>query len=124
MNSWALVEGVLAVDENLADVAAQTVPDGPDDDVVLLVEEFWRLEFGGGLLDGLVQLQQVFEIPLQVFRIPVDAGRAYDHPHPVRYVQRREGFAQGVAVLAVDASRDAPGAGVVRHQDEVARRKA
>ena len=79
-----LVVGVLAVDQHLADVAAQAVADGPDDDVVLLIEQSRAVDVVGGLADGLVELQQVLEVPGELVGVAVDAGGADDHAHAVR----------------------------------------
>ena len=115
-----LVEGLLGVDQHLADVRAQTVADGAHEDVVLLVQQRRGAQLGGGLVDGAVQLQQIVEVPLQIGGVPVHAGGAHDDAHAVGDVERPQGFAQRVAVLAFDAPGDARGAGVVGHQHQVA----
>ena len=115
-----LVERLLAVDEHLADVAPQAIANGAHDDVVLLIQQGGRLHALGGLADGGVQLQQIVQVPLQVLGGAPDAGGAHDHRHAFRHVQVRHRLAQRVSVLAFDAARNAAGAGIVRHQHQVA----
>ena len=119
-----LLERLLAVDEHLADVAPQAIPNGAHDDVVFLVQKGGRLDVFRGLGDGAVQLQQVVQIPLQILGFAPDAGGAHDHAHARRHFQVRQRLAQRVSVLALDAARDAAGARVVRHQHQVARGEA
>ena len=49
-----------------------------------------------------------------------DAGGASDDAHPLRDAELVHRLAQLVAILALDAARDAAAPRVVRHQDEIA----
>ncbi len=73
-----------------------------------------------GGLDGAPQLQQVVQVPLQFLGAAADARGAGDHAHAVRNLQLRHGLAQFLALVALDAARDAAAARVVRHQHQVA----
>ena len=112
--------GVDAVDQYFADVLAQVVADGADDDVAFLVDQERRGAVQGRFLDGGPQLQQVVQVPLHFFAAAAQAGGAHDQAHVARYGQAVQGFAQFVALFAFDAARDATGARVVGHQYQVA----
>ncbi|MCY1277542.1 hypothetical protein D9M70_262410 [compost metagenome] len=112
--------GVDAVDQHFADVLAQVVADGADDDVAFLVDQEGRAALAGGFLDGAPELQQVVEVPLQLFGAAAEARGAHDQAHVARHVQAVQGFAQFVALFAFDAAGNAAGARVVRHQHQVA----
>jgi len=116
--------GIDAVDQHFADVLAQVVADGADDDVAFLVDQEGRGTVLGRFLDGGPQLQQVIEVPLHFFAATAKAGSAYDQAHVARYGQAVQGFTQFVALFAFDTARDATGTRVVGHQHQVAASQA
>src|SRR5690606_13150707 len=104
------VVGLAAVDDHLADVGAQVVADGADDDVAFLEQ---KVGGGGGVrlgLDGVPQLQQVVEVPLQLLGGAADAGGAHDGAHAVGDFQLPQGLPQLAALIPLDATGDAAGA--------------
>src|SRR5690606_4452358 len=114
------VVGLAAVDDHLADVGAQVVADGADDDVAFLEQ---KVGGGGGVrlgLDGVPQLQQVVEVPLQLLGGAADAGGAHDGAHAVGDFQLPQGLPQLAALIPLDATGDAAGAWIVGHQHQVA----
>ena len=109
-----------AVDQHLADVLAQVVAHGADDDVGLAVDQE-----GGGALAGLTgdrlpHLHQVVEVPLQLLGAAADARGAHDQAHAVRHAELVHGLLELAALLTLDAPRDAAGLGVVGHQHQEA----
>ena len=50
----------------------------------------------------------------------VDAGGAHDDTHVLRDVECAHGITENVALVSLDAPGDPAGAGIVRHQDQVA----
>ena len=74
----------------------------------------------GGGFDRAPELQQVVQVPLQLFERAADAGGAADDAHALRHFELVDEVAQLVALLALDAARHAAAARVVRHQHEVA----
>src|SRR5690606_3044065 len=114
------VVGLAVVHDHFADIGTQIVTDGANDDVAFLEEEVG----GGGAvrlgLDGVPELQQVIEVPLQFFGSAPYARGADDNTHSVGNIQLAHGFAQFVALVALDAARYAAGTGIVWHQDQVA----
>ena len=58
-----------AVDQHFADVLAQVVADGANDDVGFLIDQEWRGAILGGVFHRGPELQQVVEIALQFFRL-------------------------------------------------------
>ncbi len=111
---------LLGVDQDLAHVGAQVVAQGAHDQARFLVDQergrLGQRRFG----DRLPDLQQVVQVPLQLFGIAADAGGADDHAHVVGDVQLVQRFLQRGAVFALDATRHATGGGRVRHQHHVA----
>ena len=111
------------VDQQLADVRVEVVADRADDEARLLVDQVRARLHLRGVLDGVPQLHQVVQVPLQLFGRAADAGGARDDAHALRHVEAVDRVAQLVALLAFDAARHAAAARVVRHQDEVASRE-
>ncbi len=112
--------GFDAVDQNFADILTQVVTDGADDDVAFLIDQERGRTVQGRFLDGGPQLQQVIEVPLHFLAAAAQAGSTNDQTHVGWSDQAVEGFTQFVALFAFDTARDATGARVVRHQDQIA----
>ena len=108
-----------AVDQHFADVLAQVVADGADDDIGFLIDQERGRAAGGGFLDGAPQLQQVVEVPLHFFAAAAKAGSTHDQAHVARHGQAVQGFTQFVALFAFDAAADATSTWIVRHQYQV-----
>ncbi|EXI92278.1 MAG: hypothetical protein AW12_00687 [Candidatus Accumulibacter sp. BA-94] len=119
-----LIEDLVGVDQDLADVGLEIVADGTDDQAALLVDQEGSLLQLGRFLDRLPQLQQVTEIPLQLFAAAPDGRRARDQAHAGRYRQLVHHLAQLGPLGALDAARDAAAARVVGHQHQVAASEA
>ena len=113
-----LLEDLRVIDEDFADVAAQVVAQRTDDDVGFLVDQGRGLDLVRCLLDGFPDGDEVVEVPLQFLYAPTHAGGAHDDAHALGDVHVGECLANGVAVFAFDAARDATGTRVVRHQYE------
>ena len=118
------VKQLVVVYPDLRDVVAQVVPDRPNDDFAFLVDQERRGFFLGRRLDGGPQHLQVIQIPLQFFGALADAGGADDQAHALGNVQSAHGLPRLGAVAAFDLPGHAAGPGVVRHQHQVASRKA
>ncbi len=110
---------LFGIDQDLAHVGAQVVAQGAHDQARFLVDQergrLGQRRFG----DRLPDLQQVVQVPLQLFGIAADAGGADDHAHVVGDVQLVQRFLQRGAVFAFDATRHATGGGRVGHQHHV-----
>ena len=118
------VVGGLVVDGQFANVLAEIVPNGAQNEVVLRIEQLGCAGGFAGIKNGLPQIQQVVEVPLQFLRASADASGAYDDAHAGRDVEFRQGLAQIAAVPEGNSSRDAAGPGVGGHQHHVASRQA
>ena len=108
------------VDEDLAHVLAEVVADRADDDVAFLVDEEGRWPLVHRRLDRAPELEQVVEVPLQLFARLPDSGRAHDEPHARRDLQGAQRLAQLRPVLALDPARDPARSRVVGHEHEIA----
>ena len=115
-----LIEDLVGVDQDLADVGLEVVADGTDDKAALLVDQEGSLLQLGCVFDRLPQLQQVTEIPLQLFAAASDGRRAGDQAHSRRHRQLVHHLAQFGSLGALDAARDAATARVVGHQHQIA----
>jgi hypothetical protein len=120
-----LLEDLVGVDQDLADVGLEVVADGADHQARLEVDEERLLRLiRPGALDRGPQLHQVVEVPGELLAGAADRGGARDDAHAFGQLQLVERVAQLVAVLALDAARDAAAPRVVRHQDQIASSKA
>ena len=124
-----LLEDRIGVDQDLADVGLEVIADGANDEAAFLVDEerrrveqlAVRIAHGLGRLDDLApELEQIAQVPLQLFVGAADAGGAADNAHPGRNVELVHDLAQLVAILTLHAARHAAAARIVRHQYEVA----
>ena len=73
----------------------------------------------GGAFDGGPQLQQVVQIPLQLFGLTADGRGAGDQAHAVGHFELIHGIAQFGALIAIDAAGNTTAARIVRHQNKV-----
>ena len=110
----------VGVDQDLADVRLEIIADGADDQRALEVDQEGARLLLSGAFDGGPQLQQVVEIPLQLFGLAADGSGAGDQAHAARNFQLIHDFAQFGALVAVDTTGDAAAARVVRHQHKIA----
>ncbi len=108
-----------AVDQHFADVLAQVIADGADDDVAFLIDQERRGTIKRRFFDSGPELQQVVEVPLHFFAAAAKAGSAHDQAHVGRSDQAIQRFTQFIAFFAFDAARNAAGTRVVRHQHQV-----
>src|SRR2546426_4555693 len=123
-----LLEDGIGVDQDLADVGLEVVADCADDEAAFLVDEerrrvedlaFWIASRLVRIDDLAPQLEQIAQVPLQLFVGAADAGRAADDAHTGRNFELVHDLAQLVAILALHAARHAAAARIVRHQYEV-----
>ncbi|CAG2153748.1 hypothetical protein LMG19282_04464 [Cupriavidus campinensis] len=118
--SACLFIDLVGIDQDLADIGLEIVANGADDQARFQIDQQRGLVVAGGAVDGLPQLQQVVQVPLQFLGRAADAGGAGDDAHAVRHGQLAHRLAQFLAVLALDAARYATATRVVRHQHQVA----
>ena len=108
------------VDHDLADVVAQVVAQRADDDVRFLIDQERRLALGGRVGDRLPDMDQIVQVPLQLFGAAAYAGGAHDDTHALGHLHLVERLAQFVALLTLDAAGYAAGAGIVGHEHQIA----
>ena len=111
----------LALDHDAVQVLVEHVPDGPFDEVFLLVDQGRRDRLQRRLADRLPQAHQVFVVALDLELGARGAGRADDQPHALRHVQALGGRLQPLAVGGDrDLAADAAAASGVGHQHAIA----
>ena len=111
---------VVGVDEDLTDVRVEVVTNGADDQAGLL-----KNQVGAGLqvasvVDGLPELQQVVQVPLELVGCATNASRAGNDAHAGWHLELVHGLFEFLPVLTLDTTRHAAALGVVGHEDQVA----
>ena len=114
-----LLVDIGTVDEDFTDIRAQVVTDGSYDHVAFLVYQERGFALFCRLFDGIPELQQVIQVPLQFLFIFPNAGSAHDHSHSIRYHQVAHGFTKFSPLFSFDASRYPTCTGIVRHKYQV-----
>ena len=115
-----LVINFLIVHQNLADVGAEIVADGSDQQRAFHKEQVGVMMCFACFLDGLPELFEVVQVPFQLFRTAADAGGTGDDAHAVRNVEFRHGGFQLLTLFAFDTAGYAAAARVVGHQYQIA----
>ena len=115
-----LIVNVVGVDEDFADVGLEVVADRADHQAAFLVDQESAVLALRRAFDGAPQLQQVVEVPLQLFGAAADGGGARDQAHALGHVELIHVFAQLGAFVAFDATRHAAAARIVGHQHQIA----
>ena len=115
-----LVVHLVGVDQDFADVGLEVVADRADHETAFLIDQE-----GAGLrlrrtFDRRPQLQQVVQVPLQLFGVAADAGGAGDQAHAGGHFELIHRFAQLGAIVAFDPARHTAATRIVRHQHQVA----
>ena len=110
----------IGVDQDFADIRMVVITDGANHQTAFLINQEGAFLRVGGFLDGMPQLQQVVQVPLQFFLIAANTSGAADDAHALRYLELVHGVAQFVAVFAFNTARHTATARVVGHEDDVA----
>ncbi len=111
---------LVGIDKDFADFRLEVITDGTDDQAAFEVDQESAALLPGGAFDGVPELQQIVQIPLQFFSLASDGCRAGDQAHAVGHLEFIHRVAQFGPLVAINAARDATATRVVRHQDEVA----
>jgi hypothetical protein len=81
MNCCACSKDFIGVDQNFADIGLEVVADGADHQAALLIDQEGAFLLLRGAFDGLPQLQEIVEVPLQFFAVAPDRRGAGDQAH-------------------------------------------
>ena len=114
-----LVEDLVSVDQDLADIGLEVIADRADHQAAFLVDQEGAFLLLGSGLDGLPQLQEVVEVPLQFFGVASDRCGARNQAHARRDQQLIHHFPQLGALGALDAPRNTAAARIVGHQHQI-----
>ena len=102
-----LVIHVIGVDQDVADVMVEVVSDRTDHQRRFLVDQECALAALGRAVDGVPQLEQVVQVPLQLGCAAADAGGTGNDAHAVGVFELVERFLQVGPVIAFDPARHA-----------------
>ena len=111
------------VNQYLTNVLAKIVAYSADNDVAFLVNKERRLALTGGLGNGLPELDEVVQVPLQLFGGAADAGGTNDDAHGLGHLYIVHGLFQLRPLFTFDTTGNAAGARIVGHEHEVSARK-
>lgn len=100
------------IDQDFADILAQVVTEGADNDVAFLVDQERRRTAFRGFLNRFPVFQTEAQVPLQGFGGFADASGANDKAHAVRKLQARQRFFQFGTVVALDTAGNSPARGL------------
>ena len=114
-----LIVDFFGVDQHFADFGVEVIADGADHQAAFLVNQESAFLSVRCALNRLPQIQQVVEIPLQLFQIAADAGGAGDDAHACRHIELGHQVAQLVALFAFHPARHAAAARIVGHQHQI-----
>ena len=115
-----LLINIVGVDQQFADFGREVITNGPDHETGFLIDQERARRGAGSAFYCGPQLQQVVQIPLQLFGGAADTRGACDQAHPVRVFELIHGFAQFLAIFAFNPARDTAATRVVRHQHQIA----
>ena len=115
---------VVLVDQDFFDVFAEVVANGANDKVRLLIDQLRAFAIGCGVVNGIPQLEQKVQVPLQFACTFVGASGAGNDAHALGVDQLVHGGLELCAVGAINAARHTASARIVGHEHHVAPRKA
>ena len=111
------------VNQHLANVLTKIVAYSADNDVAFLVNQERRFALAGGLGNGFPELDEVVQIPLQLFGGAANAGSANNDAHGFGHLYIVHGLFQLRPLFTFDTTGNAAGARIVGHEHEVSARK-
>ncbi len=115
-----LIEQVVGVDQDVANVGIEVVADGANHEAGFLIDQEGAFARLGGGINGRPELEQVVQVPLQLGCGAANAGGAGDDGHAVGVFQLVHGLFQFGPLVALDATADATTTGIVGHEDHIA----
>ena len=115
-----LVVHVVGVDQDVADVMVEVVPDGAYHQAGFLVDEEGAFATFGGAVNRRPELEQVVQVPLQLRRAAADASGAGNDAHAVGVLELVQRLLEVGAVFALDAARHTAAPRVIGHQHHIA----
>ena len=92
------------IDQYLADILAQIVAHGANDDVGFAIDQERSGAFACFRRDGFPHLHEVIQVPLQLFGTAADAGSTNDQPHFVRNGELTHRVFELAAIIAFDTA--------------------
>ena len=99
-----LLIDIVGIDQDFANVRLEVVADGANDQTAFEVDQERTRLLTSCAFDGCPQLQQVIQVPLQLFGITADGRSAGNQAHPLRDLQLIHDLAQFCALIAFDAA--------------------
>ena len=113
-----LIKRVLLISNDFTDVAAKIVAQSANDDVAFLIDQERRFAVFCRIGDSSPDGGLVVEVPLQFFCRTTNSGCTNNGAHAVRHGHILHGGFELGSIFTFNATRNATGTRVVRHQDE------
>ena len=115
-----LLVHLLIIHQNLTDIGAEIIAHGANQKRAFHKQKVRLVMRIARFFDGLPQLQQIVEIPLQLFHAAADAGGAGNQAHAARHFQFGHRGFELLALFALNAARHAAAARIIGHQHQIA----
>ena len=119
-----LLEYLFRIDQDFANVRLEVVADSANHQTTFLVNQEGAFLAVGSGIDGVPELQQIVQVPLQFFHAPADTCGAGNDAHASRDFQLCHHVAQFVTLFTLDTARYATATGIVGHQYQIASSQA
>ena len=113
-------EDFFVVNHDFIDVGAQIIAQRPQQNIVFLEDQEWRVFIGRGFGNGRPVRDAMVEVPLQFFDAAPDAIRSNDQAHAIGQVQGIEGGLGLLALVTLGTPRHAARFRVIGHQHQIA----
>ncbi len=114
-----LLEDVVGVDQDFADVTVEVIANGADDQAGFLVDQVRAFAAFGCAVNGRPEFEQVIQIPLQFIGIAANASSTGNDAHAAWILKLIKCLLEFLPVFSLDASADTAATRVVGHQHHV-----
>ena len=114
-----LLVDVVGVDEDLANVRVEVIPNGANHQAGFLVNEVGTRLQALGVVDCPPELQEVVEVPLKLVNRSPDASCTGNKAHAAGHLELVHGLLKFLAILTFNAARNTAPSRVVWHEHQV-----
>jgi len=109
----------VGIDQDFADIRLEVIANGADNEGRFMINQECARSGAACAFDGVPELKQVIQIPLQFLRAPSNTCGTGDNRHASRYFQLVHRFTQFLTFFTFDAAGNTASARIVRHQNQI-----
>ena len=114
-----LLVDAFSINQDFADLLMKVIANSSYYQTTFLVNQEGTTLILGGIFNGTPQLQQIIEIPLQLFFATANSGGAGDYTHARRDIQLRHHITQFRAVFTLNAPGNTSATWIIGHQNQM-----